>query len=102
MNDQTVVIPEYVPGSALPHYVERLDDVEWVTDRRRPRTVAWMLALVAIWAGVLLVLIGLIIGMDDRPPADLFPTNIPTPAVSPHAAVPDSGVRPPAVKVVLS
>ena len=105
MTDLTEEIPvQYLPGSALPRYVERLDDVEWVTDRRREPSV-WirLAAMISIVLGTVIVLIGLILLSNDRPPADLFPTRIPTPAASPRA-VPDSGVRPvpaPGVPVVL-
>lgn len=76
----------YEHGSAVPRYVERLDDVEWVTDRRAPRS-AWLvpLSLAAIVAGVMLLVLGFAMVLDDRPPADRFPSGrISTPPASPH------------------
>lgn len=59
MNDQTEEIDvQYLRGTALPRYVERLDDVEWVTDRRHPYTVTRTLALIALVIGACLLVIG--------------------------------------------
>lgn len=50
---------EYLPGSAVPRYVERLDEVEWVTDRRRePGGLARLAAMIIILIGACLLVIG--------------------------------------------
>lgn len=72
---------QYVHGSALPRYVERLDEVEWVTDRRKPRSV-WPLPLAAILVvlGLMLLVLGVASRINAVPPAELFPTGpLPTP-----------------------
>lgn len=86
VNDKTEEIPaQFLPGSALPRYVERLDDVEWVTIRRKDNIVARTMALVAIVVGVCLLVIGFAWRVDARPPADQFPNGPwPVPTASPH------------------
>lgn len=68
---------DFQPGSAVPRYVERLDEVEWVTDRRREPTVVQTLALVAIVVGLMGVVIGLIMYRSEQ-------TSEPGPAITHH------------------
>lgn len=85
------LVMRYERGSATPCYVERLDEEEWPAEHQRPDR-PWVRNLINwtalfLWLLFFVILVALLIVLlDARPPADLFPERIGTPAPSPEVS----------------